>query len=90
FQEISKFTSPRAEDDMEEPYNKSETSVEEFEKSSKFQMDKSVQLSLTDHDVDKGLGEVTSAETFLRDLFLNARRKTETFLSLMFLYTLLV
>jgi len=73
FQEISKFTSPQAEDDKEEPYDKSEISVEELEKSSKYQIDKSVQLSLTDHDVDKGLGEATSTETFLREKYVVAK-----------------
>jgi len=73
FQEISKFTSPQAEDDKEEPYDKSDISVEEFEKSSKYQIEKSVQLSLTDHDVDKGLGEATSAETFLREKYVVAK-----------------
>ncbi len=73
FQEISKFTSPQAEDDKEEPYDKSEILVEEFEKSSKYQIDKSVQLSLADHDVDKGLGEATSAETFLREKYVVAK-----------------
>ena len=73
FQEISKFTSPQAEDDKEEPYYKSEISVNESEKSSKYQIDKSVQLSLTDHDVDKGLGEATSAETFLREKYVVAK-----------------
>ncbi len=73
FQEISKFTSPQTEDDKEEPYDKSEISVEEFENSSKYQIDKSVQLRLADHDVDKGLGEVTSAETFLREKYVVAK-----------------
>ena len=73
FQEISKFTSPQTEDDKEEPNDKSEVSVEESEKSSKHQIDKSIQLSLTDHDVDKGLGEATSAETFLREKYVVAK-----------------
>jgi len=73
FQEISKFTSPQAEDDKEEPYDKSEISVEEFEKSSKYQIDKPIQLSLTDHNVDNGLGEATSAETFLREKYVVAK-----------------
>jgi len=73
FQEISKFTSPQAEVDKEEPYDKSEISINESEKSSKYQIDKSVQLSLTDHDVDKELGEATSAETFLREKYVVAK-----------------
>ncbi len=73
FQEISKFTSPQAEVDKEEAYDKPEISVNDSEKSSKYQIDKSVQLNLTDHDVDKGLGEATSAETFLREKYVVAK-----------------
>jgi len=73
FQEIRKFTSPQTEDYKEEMYDKSEILVEESEKSSKYQIDKSIQLSLTDHDVDKGLVEVTSAETFLREKYVVAK-----------------
>ncbi len=73
FQEISKFTSPQAEADEEEPNDKSEVSVEESEKSSKHQIDKSIQLSLTDHDVDKGLVGATSTETFLREKYVVAK-----------------
>ncbi len=73
FQEISKFTSPQAEADEEEPNDKSEVSVEESKKSSKYQIDKPVQLSLTDHNVDKGLVGGTSAETFLRKKYIVAK-----------------
>jgi DNA mismatch repair protein MutL len=73
FQEINKFTSPKAEYDKEELYDKFEVSVEAFEESSKYQIDKSVQLSLTDHDVDKGLGQATSTETFLREKYVVAK-----------------
>ena len=73
FQEISKFTSPKAADDKEEPNDKSEVSAKEPEKSSKHKIDKSVQLSLTDHDVDKGLVVATSAETFLREKYVVAK-----------------
>jgi DNA mismatch repair protein MutL len=73
FQEISKFTSPQAEDDEEEPCDKSEISEEESKKSSKNQIDKPVQLSLTDHNVDKGLVGGTSAETFLRKKYVVAK-----------------
>jgi DNA mismatch repair protein MutL len=73
FQEISKFTSPQGEVDKEELNDKSEVSIEELEKSSKHKIDKSVQLSLTDHDVDKGLVGATSTETFLREKYVVAK-----------------